>query len=251
MSRKPRPKKITKTNELYRDNNVPNNKIFITPKLEPKTESQAECLKLIHEKDILFIGGPAGTGKSHCSVAYGLLAVIKGKFEKLILIRPAVTTEEIGLLPGSLDEKVLPFMEPVLAIINKFVTKEQFEALRKEGKIEIKSMAYLRGVTCNNAFIVIDEAENLNSRAMKLVITRIGENSKLIIQGDEDQSDLKIHDRGSLTKHIELFNDFHPKFGSFRFKESDIVRNPLITVYLNRIKDANSNDIEKYKQEQA
>lgn len=238
MSRKPRSKKLTRTSELYRGNNEVSNRLFITPKLEAKTESQAECIRLISEKDIVFIGGPAGTGKSHCSVAYGLLAVIKGKYDKLILVRPAVTTEEIGLLPGSLDEKVLPFMEPVLAIINKFVTKEEFEKLRKEDKIEIKSMAYLRGVTCDNAYIVVDEAENLNSRAMKLVITRIGEGSKLVIQGDESQSDLKVHDRGALTQHIELFRDFHPRFGSFRFKDSDIVRNPLITVYLDRIKDA-------------
>lgn len=246
MSRKPRPKKLTKTSELYRGRSEVSNKIFITPKLEPKTESQAECIRLIAEKDIIFIGGAAGTGKSHCSVAYGLLAVIRGKYDKLILVRPAVTTEEIGLLPGSLDEKVLPFMEPVIDIINKFVTKEQFESLRKEGKIEIKSMAYLRGVTCNKSFIVVDEGENLSHKQMKLIVTRIGEDSKLIVQGDEDQSDLKVHDRGALTQHIELFRDFHPKFGSFRFKDSDIVRNPLITVYLDRIKHASSVDIEKH-----
>ena len=209
-------------------------------KIEPFGEEECKCITL-EDKDGLYItDNYIVTHNSHCSVAYGLLAVLKGKFEKLILVRPAVTTEEIGLLPGSLDEKVLPFMEPVLDIINKFITKEEFDKLKKEGRIQIKSMAYLRGVTCNNSFIVVDEGENLSHKQMKLIVTRIGEGSKLVIQGDETQSDLKKYDRGALTKHIELFSDFHPKFGSFRFQDTDIVRNPLITVYLDRIKDADT-----------
>jgi len=238
MSRKPRPKKLPKANELYKVTNEQNNKIFITPKLEAKTESQKECIRLIKEKDIIFIGGAAGVGKSWITVAYGLLAVIRGEFDKLILVRPAVTTEEIGFLSGDLDAKTLPFMESVLYIVNKFLTKEQFAAMKKEDKIEIKSMAYIRGVTCDRAFIVVDEAQNLNHKAMKLIVTRIGEGSKLVIQGDTEQSDLKSYEKGSLESHIELFRDFHPKFGSFQFKEEDIVRNPLITIYLNRLKNA-------------
>lgn len=244
MSRKPKVRKVVKNSELYKghNNEISTNKIFIRPKLEARSESQVECIKLIKEKDILFIGGPAGTGKSFLSVIIGLLEVIKGKFDRLILVRPAVTTEEIGLLPGDIEEKVTPFLEPMLEIIYKFVTKEEFAQLKKDGKIQVKSMAYLRGLTLDNAFIVVDEAQNLNEKGMKLIITRIGENSKLIIQGDEEQSDLKFNERGSLQKHIRLFDNHHPKFGSFRFKDTDIVRNPLIMVYLDRIKNADSYD---------
>lgn len=243
MSRKPKVRKVIKNAEVYKGHNeTSSNKIFIRPKLEARTDSQIECIRLIKEKDILFIGGPAGTGKSFLSVIVGLLEVIKGKYERLILVRPAVTTEEIGLLPGDIEEKVTPFLEPMLEIIYKFVTKEEFAQLKKDGKIQVKSMAYLRGLTLDKAFIVVDEAQNLNEKGMKLIITRIGEDSKLIIQGDEEQSDLKYIERGSLQKHIELFDNYHPRFGSFRFKDTDIVRNPLIMVYLNRIKDANSAD---------
>lgn len=245
MSRKPRPKKINKNTEIYKGHNeLSTNKIFIRPKLEPKTESQAECIKLIKEKDIVFIGGSAGTGKSFISVVTGLLEVIKGNYERLVLIRPAVTTEEIGLIPGDIEDKITPYLEPMLEIIHKFVTKEELEHLKKDKKIQIKSMAYLRGFTLDKAFIVVDEAQNLNNRGMMLIITRIGEGSKLIIQGDHTQTDLRGHDAGALERHITLFEDFHPKFGSFRFKDSDIVRNPLITVYLDRIKDADA----KYSQ---
>lgn len=236
MSR--RVKKLKSSNELFKGKECQNNKIFIRPKLEARNQSQVDCIRLIKEKDIIFIGGPAGSGKSFISVIMGLLEVIKGNYERLVLIRPAVTTEEIGLLPGTIEEKVVPFLEPMLEIIYKFVQKEEFEQLRKDGKIQVKSMAYLRGLTLDNAFIVVDEAQNLTDKAMKLIITRIGENTKLVIQGDEEQSDLKYHDRGSLARHIELFENYHDKFGSFRFKDTDIVRSPLITVYLNRIKNA-------------
>lgn len=240
MSRKPRPKKLTKTTELYKGNNEEKSNFpFIRPKLEPRTESQAECIKLIRENDIIFIGGPAGTGKSFLSVIIGLLDVLKGKYDKLVLVRPAVTTEEIGLLPGTIEDKVSPFLEPMLELILKFVTKEEFEKLKKEGRIQVRSMAYLRGLTLDKSFIVADEMQNATEKQMRLLITRIGEKSKLVIQGDENQSDLKSHDKGSLDRHINLFKDFAP-FASFRFTENDIVRNPLITIYLNRIKDETS-----------
>lgn len=234
-----RVKKLKSSKEIFNGNvKEVQTKIFIRPKLEARNESQINCIRLIKEKDICFIGGSAGTGKSFLSVIIGLLEVIKGNYDRLVLVRPAVTTEEIGLLPGDETEKIMPFLEPMIEIIYKFIQKEEFEQLKKEGKIQVKSMAYLRGLTLDNAFIVVDEAQNLTDKAMKLIITRIGENSKLIIQGDEEQSDLKSHDRGSLAKHIELFDNYHDKFGSFRFKDTDIVRSPLITIYLNRMKNA-------------
>lgn len=238
MSRK-KPKTLKSTQELYNKTESQQGKIFLRPKLEGRNQSQIECIRLIKEKDICFIGGSAGTGKTFLSVIIGLLEVLKGHYSRLVLIRPAVTTEEIGLLPGSEEEKIIPFLEPMLEIIHKFITKEEFNQLKKDDKIQVKSMAYLRGLTLDNAFIVVDEAQNLTDKAMKLIVTRIGENSKLIIQGDEEQSDLKKYDRGALETHIDLFANYHEKFGSFRFKETDIVRSPLITLYLNRIKDAN------------
>ncbi len=234
MSR--RPKKLKPTSELY-PVKAPNNKIFVRPKLEPKNRAQAEYIRLMGEKEIVFCGGPPGTGKSFLSVAYGLMKVLDGYFDKLVLIRPAVTSEEIGLLPGSLDEKTLPFMEPVLAVIDKFLTKEEYIKLEKEGKIEIRSLAYLRGLTLDNSFIVIDESENCDFKQLMLIITRIGRNSKLIIQGDESQSDLKRGDIGAFAKHLDIFESGYDDIGSFRFTEADIIRNKIIGVYLRAIKE--------------
>lgn len=247
MSRNP--KKIKPTQEVYKSSPT-NNKIFIRPKLEPKNQAQADYIRMMAEKEIVFCGGPAGTGKSFCSVAYGLLKVLEGHYQKLILIRPAVTSEEIGLLPGSLDEKTLPFMEPVLAVINKFLTKEEYIKLEKEGKIEIRSLAYLRGLTFDNSFIIIDEGENCDKKQLVLIVTRIGKNSKLIIEGDESQSDLKRGDTFAFGRHLDIFEDSYEQIGSFRFTEEDIVRNKIIGVYLKALKekyDTNSSYTEKYK----
>lgn len=233
MSRKPR--KVKSAPEIYK--NEQNNKIYIRPKLEPKNASQAEFIRMMGEKEIVFCGGPAGVGKSFVSVAYGLSKVLDGYFQKLVLIRPAVTSEEIGLLPGSLDEKIDPFMEPVMAVVNKFLTKEEFDKLEKEGKIEVRSLAYLRGLTFDDSFIVIDEAENCDFKNLKLIITRIGKNSKLIIQGDESQTDLKRGDINAFAKHLDIFENYCDQIGGFRFTEQDIVRNKIIGVYLKALKE--------------
>ncbi len=240
-------KKIKSNNEVFKNQNQepPQKKLFIRPKLEARTQSQVDCIRLIKERDITFISGPAGCGKTFLSIIIGLLEVLRGNYERLVLVRPAVTTEEIGLLPGTIEEKVVPFLEPMLEIILKFITKEEFDRLKKEGKIQVKSMAYLRGLTLDRAFIVADEMQNATEKQMRLLVTRIGEDSKLVIQGDEEQSDLRCNEKGSLSKHIELFADYHDRFGSFRFKDTDVVRNPLITVYLNRINNADPNSTEQ------
>mgnify|MGYP006921280795 CR=1 FL=1 len=250
MSRKRPIKKVKSSQELYRNAGQQNNKIFITPKLEPKTPAQKEYIDMMSKKEILFCGGPAGTGKSYCSVAYGLLCVLGGYYEKLILIRPAITSEEIGLLPGDISEKVGPFMEPVMNIVDKFLSPEQFAKMQKEGKIEVRSLAYLRGLTLDNSFIIIDESENCNKKQLMLIVTRIGNNSKLIVEGDETQSDLKRGDTLAFARHLDIFEDYCEQIGTFRFTEDDIVRNKIIGVYLKAIKEkyeTNSFDTEKRK----
>jgi phosphate starvation-inducible PhoH-like protein len=236
MSRK-RIKKVS--NDLYKPVQpaTRNNKIFIRPKLEPKNDSQANYIRLMAEKEIVFCGGPAGTGKTYCSVAYGLQKVLAGYYEKLILIRPAVTSEEIGLLPGDIADKINPFMESVMAILLKFLSKEELLMMEKEGKIVIKSLAYLRGITLDKSFVVVDEAENCNKKQLMLIVTRIGEDSKLVIQGDETQSDLKKFETMAFARHLDIFESYCDEIGVFRFSEADIVRNKIIGKYLKAIRE--------------
>lgn len=215
-----------------------NNQIHIMPRLEPRTKSQRDCLKEIIDHDILFINGLAGGGKTFVSVAYGILEVIKGNFDKLILIRPTVEAlgEYNGFLPGTLEEKADPFLTPIWDILNKFLLPNELAKMRRDGIILIRTISHLRGTTFERSCVIVDECENCTNEQLQLIITRIGEGSKIILNGDDTQCDLKKQNGlNALTNHINLFKDYHDRIGVFQFDPNDIVRHPLIKVYLDRI----------------
>jgi len=202
---------------------------------ESKTKSQNELLKLIEENEILFIEGRAGTGKTFSTIAMGLQKIYNRDYDKLIIIKPLVESEEkLGYLPGTVDSKVFPYHYSTLFTLDALIGKEQRISKIKSGDIEILPIAYLRGVTFNNAFIIIDEAQNATKNQIKLILTRIGKNSKMVFLGDTEQSDLYDTKKESgLSDAIDRFKNID-NVGVFSFSNNDIVRNEIINTLLER-----------------
>ena len=201
---------------------------------EAKTKSQDELLKVIEDNEITFITGQAGTGKTFSTLAMGLQKLINKEYEKLIIIKPLVEAEEnLGYLPGQVDSKVYPYHYSTLFTIDALVGKEKRIELLKKGDVEIMPIAYLRGVTFNNTFIVIDEAQNSTVGQVKLILTRIGKEAKMVFLGDIKQTDLKNSKTSGLSDAIERFDDLD-NVGIFNFSENDIVRNKIISTLLER-----------------
>lgn len=234
-------KKLKQLHNPYLPKEI-NNKIHITPKLEAKTKSQKEFLQIIDEYDIILASGCPGCGKTYLATIKGLIDLIKGKYEKLILIRPAIEAEErIGFLPGDALTKVGVYMEPMFDAILEFLEPKEFDLLQKEGKIVIKPLGFLRGKTFKNCYVVADEMQNATFAQMVLLITRIGENSKMVISGDINQSDLDCKNNNALARHIEIFKNDNNDIGVFEFYPEDSVRHPIIEKYL-KIIEINRNE---------
>jgi len=177
-----------------------------SPKLVPvvtaKNPGQKEALRTISEKKITFITGVPGSGKTHVSVGWGLQEMNKGRFERLILSRPLVEAgENLGYLPGSAEDKIAPYMMPIYEILRHYMSDDQIKKMEQEKKIMILPIAYMRGVTFNNSFVVVDECQNASIRQMHLILTRLGENSKIVMTGDTYQSD--IMGRGLVANGLE------------------------------------------------
>lgn len=201
---------------------------------ESKTRSQEQLIKLIEENEITFVKGKAGTGKTFSSLAVALQKLLNKEYEKLIIIKPLVEAEEnLGYLPGTVDSKVYPYHYSTLFTIDSLIGKEERIAKMKKGDIEILPIAYLRGVTFNNTFIIVDEAQNATQGQVKLILTRIGNNSKMVFLGDTEQTDLKSNKDSGLADAIDRFDDLD-NVGVFSFKKGDIVRNKIITTLLDR-----------------
>lgn len=199
---------------------------------EAMTERQAEYIAQINSKDLIFCKGPAGTGKTFVASAMAAEA-IEGRFvERIIICRPAVgAEEEYGFLPGDLNEKIAPWAKPVVDILERRLGSGHVEYLLKAGKIEIAPLGMLRGATFENAFVIFDEAQNATPNQMKLFLLRIGENVKVIVDGDPDeQSDLRDARGNPLPSG---FDDAwsrmrgHPQIGYVEFGVDDIVRSGL------------------------
>ena len=166
---------------------VPSRRRFVSP----KTENQKRYLDAIRAHDLVFAIGPAGTGKSFLAVAMAVSALMKREVTRIILTRPAVEAgERLGFLPGDLFEKVHPYLRPLYDALYDMLEAEKVQSLRSGGAIEIAPLAYMRGRTLNDAFIILDEAQNTTSEQMKMFLTRLGFNSKMVINGDVTQVDL-------------------------------------------------------------
>ena len=207
------------------------------PKEKFLTKHQEQYWNILSENEITLCFGPAGVGKSYIAMkrAVDLLWDDTNKYEKIIIVRPAVEAEEkLGSLPGGLEEKLDPYIYPSYYLLNKIIGKEAREKLKEEGFIEVAALAYMRGWNVDNTILVFEEAQNTTPAQMKLLLTRIGFNSKFFISGDLDQSD-KFKDKtktGLYDAKVRL-GDIR-NVGIFEFDMDDIVRNPIISQILKR-----------------
>jgi len=232
---------VTKTTSFVEDKRV-NKKdrirqIIKQPKEKFLTKNQEEYWRILGDNEITLCFGPAGVGKSYIAMkrAIDLLWDDDNKFEKIIIVRPAVEAEEkLGSLPGGLEEKLDPYIYPSYYLLNKIIGKEAREKLKEEGFIEIAALAYMRGWNVDNTILVFEEAQNTTPAQMKLLLTRIGFNSKFFISGDLEQSD-KFKDKtktGLYDAKVKLHDI--KNVGIFEFDTKDIVRNPIISEILKR-----------------
>jgi len=201
------------------------------------TNNQKEYYDSLIQNQITICSGPAGVGKSYVAMkaAIDLLIDPNNSYEKIIIVRPAVEAEEkLGALPGNLEEKLDPYIFPSYYLLNKIIGKESREKLKEHEVIEVFALAYMRGMNIDNSILIFEEAQNSTPNQMKLLLTRIGFNSKFFISGDLEQTDRYKDIRHSgLYDAITKFN-FLDDIGIFEFNQNDVVRNPLITKILKK-----------------
>jgi phosphate starvation-inducible protein PhoH and related proteins len=196
--------------------------------IEPRTEAQKTYVSNLFQNELGFGIGPAGTGKTYLAVAVGVTMFISGAVEKIVLSRPAVEAgERLGFLPGDMKEKVDPYMQPLYDALNDFLPSKQVEKLIQEKRIEIAPLAFMRGRTLSNAFIVLDEAQNATAMQMKMFLTRLGEGSRMVVTGDRTQIDLPRGTASGLAEAERILKGV--KGVSFNyFTSKDVVRHPLV-----------------------
>ncbi|HXH84452.1 MAG TPA: PhoH family protein [Candidatus Tectomicrobia bacterium] len=204
---------------------VPSRKRWITP----KTRNQKRYLETIRGHDMVFGIGPAGTGKSFLAVAAAVAALMKRDVARIVLTRPAVEAgERLGFLPGDLYEKVHPYLRPLYDALYDMLEAEKVASLMEKGAIEIAPLAYMRGRTLNDAFIILDEAQNSTTEQMKMFLTRLGFNSKMVITGDVTQVDLPASRHSGLIEVQAVLRDV-PGIAFVYFDDQDVVRHRLVS----------------------
>jgi phosphate starvation-inducible PhoH-like protein len=193
-----------------------------------KTPGQANFYTAVQRNDLVFAIGPAGTGKTYLAVALAIEALRRKLIDSIYLVRPAVEAgETLGYLPGTFREKVDPYLQPLYDAIKDMVTREQYQTLFSSGVIEIAPLAYMRGRTLNNAYVILDEAQNTTLSQMKMFLTRMGTNSKAIITGDVTQVDLKHKEESGLLLITEVLQGV-PNIAFVHLDSRDVVRHPLV-----------------------
>jgi len=196
--------------------------------VEPRTDAQKTYVKNLFDNELGFGIGPAGTGKTYLAVAVGVTMLITGAVEKMILSRPAVEAgERLGFLPGDMKEKIDPYMQPLYDALNDFFPQKHVEKLMLEKRIEIAPLAFMRGRTLSNAFVVLDEAQNATTMQMKMFLTRLGEGSRMVITGDRTQVDLPRGTASGLADAERILKDVRGCSFNY-FTAKDVVRHPLV-----------------------
>jgi phosphate starvation-inducible protein PhoH and related proteins len=205
--------------------------IIKTPKKSviPRSERQKEYVRALRQSDIVISAGPAGTGKTFLAVAVGLTLLLDKKIERIILSRPAVEAgERLGFLPGDMKEKVDPYLRPLYDSLYDLFDFDKIQRMIEVGDIEIAPLAFMRGRTLKNSFAILDEAQNATDTQIKMFLTRIGENSKIVINGDPSQIDLPHKNASGLNRSKKLLGHLD-EVSVIDFDHSDVVRHPLVS----------------------
>lgn len=196
--------------------------------IKPKTVNQARLVEQVQANDLVFALGPAGTGKTYISVAMAVRALKNKNVKKIIITRPAVEAgENLGFLPGDLKEKIDPYLRPIYDALGDMIPYEKLQYYMEREIIEIAPLAYMRGRTLNNAFILLDEAQNTTPMQMKMFLTRMGPDSKMIVTGDTSQIDLPRNQRSGLKEAVRILNEVKG-IGFVELSEKDVVRHRLV-----------------------
>ena len=193
-----------------------------------KTLGQQEYVQAIRDHDLTFAVGPAGTGKTYLAMALAVVALKNKEIERIVLTRPAVEAgEKLGFLPGDLTQKVDPYLRPLYDALYDFMGVDSYQKLLERGVVEVAPLAYMRGRTLSDSFIILDEAQNTTSEQMKMFLTRLGFHSKVVVTGDITQTDLTYGKKSGLAEAIEILKDI-PEIGMVHLTHKDVVRHELV-----------------------
>lgn len=226
----------SETPKTTRIRKIPNNNNIEKKVLVPKSQNQAEYIRCIAENDVTFCKGPAGSGKTAIAVGLACEYLIANKVNKIVITRPVIESGKgLGFLPGTMLEKVNPYLIPILEEMKQYLGQEMLYAYKANNTIEICPLEYMRGRNFHDAFMILDEGQNCTFEQIKMFVTRMGLNSKAVINGDTDQSDLPEYTKGGLDKFIDKLINLRG-IGLCELTSADIVRNNLISKILERLK---------------
>ena len=207
--------------------------------VKARTSNQRKLVDLSYDKDMVFAIGPAGTGKTYTAVALAVRALKNKEVKRIILTRPAVEAgENLGFLPGDMKDKLDPYMQPLYDALNDMIPSEKLKAFIEERVIQIAPLAFMRGRTLDNAFVILDEAQNTTIQQMKMFLTRMGRSAKFVVTGDMTQIDLPNRQKSGLSHSLDLLKDV-PEIGMVYLDQKDVIRHKLVMKI-----------IQAYKQEQ-
>lgn len=204
-------------------------------RLKPRTENQKSYIRTVAENSITFCQGLAGSGKTHIAIGMALEYLLDEKVKKIIITRPVLEAgEKIGYLPGTAEEKLHPYLLPILDEINHFISPALYASLKLNNKIEVVPLGLMRGRNFHDSFIVADECQNASYDQLKMLLTRLGRDSKMVLTGDIGQSDLSRHLRGGFLQMINYLEGIN-NIGFSVLESVDIVRNPIIAAIISRL----------------
>ena len=197
--------------------------------IAPRSPNQGTYIQMIRDHELVFGLGPAGTGKTYLAVAMAVSMFLEGKVERLIFTRPAVEAgEKLGFLPGDMKDKVDPYLRPIYDALHDMIPTDIVAKKIESGEIEIAPLAFMRGRTLSRAFVILDEAQNTTPVQMKMLLTRLGESSRMVITGDLSQTDLPGHIKSGLRDAVEMLEHVEG-IGFMRFERQDVIRHPLVS----------------------
>jgi len=235
---------VKKNAELQESNVKSFKQLIKTPRKSviARSEKQSEYITALKENDIIMALGPAGTGKSFLAVSVAVTLLMEKKIERVILSRPAVEAgEKLGFLPGDMKEKVDPYLRPLYDALYELFGADKIDKKIETGEIEIAPLAFMRGRTLKNCFAILDEAQNATETQIKMFLTRIGENSKLVVNGDPSQVDLINKAHSGLTKSKNILQDLS-EIKIIKFDHHDVVRHPLVSKIIRAYQNKSTDD---------